>query len=185
MAPRHATHPKPVTKFLLSGYTFSVAKAGPIREFWVGLYAGDGINSRFCAWTPNAVHVPGHQGKLFASDWLRMHKKLELKHSTYSGMTGKHPPTHYPVQNPITIDQLVPDLNMTQVGIAQQRRDSFLVRFIIADTDDRNKTLHSFMVEYPGVVPDNLIGKPFWGVLYKMGDQPASTARLLPATTNL
>lgn len=173
MAPRHATHPMPVTKFLLSAYTFSVTKAGPIGEFWVGLYVGDGINSRFCAWTPNH------------SDWSRTPKKLPLKHSTYSGMTGKHPPTHYAVQNPITIDQLVPTLNMTQAGIAMQKRDSFLVRFIIADTDDRNKTLHSFMVEYPGVVPGNLIGKPFWGVLHPMGDQPTSTARILPATKNL
>jgi hypothetical protein len=97
-------------------------------------------------------------------------------------MSGKSPPTHYQVLNPITIDEVVPDLNQTQIAIAKQMKDSFLVRFIIADGNDKDKERQGFMVEYPGVVPGDLIGKPFWGFLHKEGDNPLAIQLALPAT---
>jgi len=184
--PRHRKPipPKPVKKFWLSAYTFSVVEAGPIREPSVGLSVSDGTNWRFCKWMSSGVNLPGVKPKMNADEWAMLNNK-DPKNTIYSGMSGKSPPTHYQVLNPITIDEVVPDLNQTQIAIAKQMKDSFLVRFIIADGNDQDKERQGFMVEYPGVVPGDLIGKPFWGALHKEGDSIISPElhRALPATS--
>jgi hypothetical protein len=187
--PRHRKPipPKPVKKFWLSAYTFSVEEAGPIREPLVGLSVSDGTNWRFCVWISSGVILPGVKPKVTARDWAVFYNKdnQNAKETIYSGMNDKCPPTHYQVLNPITIDELVPDKNQTQIAIAKQMKDSFLVRFIIADGNDQDKERQGFMVEYPGVVPGDLIGKPFWGALHKEGDSIISPElhRALPATS--
>jgi hypothetical protein len=132
----------------------------------------------------SGVNLPGVKPKMNADEWAMLNNK-DPKNTIYSGMSGKSPPTHYQVLNPITIDEVVPDLNQTQIAIAKQMKDSFLVRFIIADGNDQDKERQGFMVEYPGVVPGDLIGKPFWGALHKEGDSIISPElhRALPATS--
>jgi hypothetical protein len=163
--------PKPVKKFWLAAYMFEIQEAGPIREPILGLYIGDGTNSRYCAWFSNF--------KVQAIDWA-LHHNQEVKYTVFSGLTGNVPLTNYEVSHPITIDALVPENNRTQIGVAKQMNDSFLVRFIISYNNDKNR--HSFMVRYPGVAPGDLFGKPFWGRLHKAGDTPASVPYLFPTS---
>jgi hypothetical protein len=93
-----------------------------------------------------------------------------MKYDVFSRLDGNTTPfTNYQVQDPITIDQLVPEKNRTQIGIAQVRKDSFLVRFIISYHDDKDR--HMFMVEYPGVPPSDLVGKVYWGRLAELVDR--------------
>jgi len=97
----------------------------------------------------------------------------------FSGLSGVTyvKPTIYEVQFPITIDEFVPVPNRTQIGIAKQMNDSFFVRFIMEpDNDYPNQNWDSFFVEYPGVAPDELLNKVFWGRLHVTGDTPASAA---------
>jgi len=163
MAPKP---PKPAKKFMFGAYMFGIQEGGPIREPILGLYIGDGTNSRYCAWLSNF--------KVHAIDWVLLHGKdnQNVKYTLFSGLTGNVPFTNYEVSHPITIDALVPNNNRTQIGIAKQMNHSFLVRFIISYNNDKNR--HSFMVEYPGVAPGELFGKPFWGRLIEAGDTPAS-----------
>jgi len=170
MAPK-PPKPKPVTRFSLSAYMFEIQEAGSIREPLLGLYIGDGSVSRYCAWFANF--------KVHAVDWALMHN-MEAKYSVFSGLGGPDPVrfTNYTVVDPITIDELVPKNNRTQIGIAKQKKDSFLVRFIISYNNDKDR--HSFMVEYPGVAPDDLVGKVFWGSLSEVGDVPYSVNFLFP-----
>ena len=160
---------KPVTKFSFGAYMFGTDEAGSIREPFLGLYIGDGTASRYCVWFSNF--------KVRAIDWGVMHN-TQPKHSVFSGLIGDVPLTHFTVQDPITIDQLVPKENRTQIGIAQQRKASFLVRFIISYNNDKNR--HTFMVEYPDVAPRDLFGKTFWGSLQVAGDTPGSVSFLFP-----
>jgi hypothetical protein len=162
--------PKPTTKFHLAGYTFGIEEAGSIREPMLGLYLGDGTLSRYCAWFSNF--------KEHAVDWALIHNK-PASYRVFSGLIGDTVAfTNYEVQDPITIDALVPKDNRTQIGIAHQREASFLVRFIISYNDDKNR--HSFMVEYRGVAPSNLYGKVFWGKLVVVGDTPGKVDFLFP-----
>jgi hypothetical protein len=89
--------------------------------------------------------------KVHAIDYAVMHNMGQAKYGVFSGLTGNTKLTNYTVQDPITIEELVPNGNRTQIGIAQQRKASFLVRFIISYNNDKNR--HMFMVEYPGVAP--------------------------------
>ena len=143
-------------------------------ETILGLYIGDGTNSRYCAWFSNF--------KVHAIDWAAHHSThkavLNPKYTVFSGLTGIVPFTNYEVPHPITIDALVPKNNRTQIAVAMQMKHSFLVRFIISYNDDKNR--HSFMVRYPGVAPGELFGKPFWGLLQEVGDTPASVPWLFP-----
>jgi hypothetical protein len=170
--PKPSKPPKPTKKFWLGAYIFGIQEAGPIREPILGLYIGDGTNSRYCAWFSNF--------KVHAIDWALLHNKdnQNAKYTVFSGLTGNVPFTNYEVPDPITIDALVPENNRTQMAIAKQMNDSFLVRFIISYNNDKNR--HSFMVRYPGVAPDDLFGKPFWGQLHVAGDVPASVPFLFP-----
>jgi hypothetical protein len=162
--------PKPAKKFRFGAYMFGIQEAGPIREPLLGLYISDGTNSRYCAWFSNF--------KVHAIDWAFMHNKdhSNAKFNVFSGLGGNVPLTNYEVQDPVTIDALVPENNRTQIGIAKQMNDSFLVRFIISYNNDKNR--HNFMVEYPGVAPSELFGKPFWGHLYEAGNAPNSVSYL-------
>ena len=169
MAPKPKPKPKPMKKFSLAAYMFDIQEAGPIREPLLGLYIGDGTNSRYCAWHSNF--------KIHAIDFALMHDQ-KLKYTVFSGLTGNVKFTTYEVLDPVTIDELVPAYNRTQIGIAKQMKDSFLVRFII--DSDNNKKRETFMVEYPGVAPDELLHKVFWGVLRNGGDTPASVGFLFP-----
>jgi hypothetical protein len=175
MAPKHSKHsrpskpPKPVKKFGLCAYMFGIQEAGPIREPVLGLYIGDGTNSRYCSWTSNF--------KVHAYEWALSHNQGS-KITLFSGLTGNVRRTQYEVPDPITIDELVPENNRTQIGIAKQMSDSFLVRFIISYNNGNNR--HDFMVEYPGVAPVELFGKPFWGHLYEAGDAPVNLSYLFP-----
>jgi hypothetical protein len=161
--------PKPATKFHFGPYSFGVDEAGSIRDPMLGLYMGDGTLSRYCAWFSNF--------KEHAIDWALIHDKPH-KYKAFSGLTGNYALTTYTVQDPITIDALVPKDNRTQIGIAHQREASFLVRFIISYNNDKNR--HSFMVEYPGVAPSDLFGKVFWGTLVVAGDTPYKVDFLFP-----
>jgi hypothetical protein len=169
--PKPPKPPKPVKKFWLHAYMFEIQEAGPIREPILGLYIGDGTNSRYCAWFSNF--------KVQAIDWA-LHHNQEPKYIVFSGLTGNVPPTNYEVSHPITIDVLVPENNRTQIAVAKQMNDSFLVRFIISYNNDKNR--HSFMVRYRGVAPGDLFGKPFWGRLHKAGDTPAAVPYLFPTS---
>jgi hypothetical protein len=169
--PKPPKPPKPVKKFWLAAYMFGIQEAGPIREPLLGLYIGDSTNSRYCAWFSNF--------KVHAIDWA-LHHNQEPKYTVFSGLTGNVPLTQYEVPDPITIDELVPKNNRTQVAIAKQMNDSFLVRFIISYNDDKNQ--HHIMVEYPGVAPGELFGKPFWGHMREAGNVPASVSFLFPTS---
>jgi hypothetical protein len=161
---------KPVKKFSFAAYMFGVEEAGTIREPILGLYIGDGTVSRYCAWFANF--------KEHAVDWAVLHDKV-VKYDVFSRLDGNTTPfTNYQVQDPITIDQLVPEKNRTQIGIAQVRKDSFFVRFIISYHDDKDR--HMFMVEYPGVPPSDLVGKVYWGRLAELGDVPYAVDFLFP-----
>jgi len=162
--------PKPVTRFYVAAYMFGVQEAGSIREPILGLYIGDGTLSRYCAWFSNFKH--------HAIDWALIHG-TDAKYTVFSTLTGGDVAGHsYTVQDPITIDEIVPKDNRTQIGIAQQRKALFLVRFIISYNNDKDR--HSFMIEYPGVAPKDLFGKVFWGSLRELGDTPASVHFLFP-----
>jgi hypothetical protein len=162
---------KPVKKFSFAAYMFGVDEAGTIREPILGLYIGDGTVSRYCAWLSNF--------KEHAIDWATVHDKV-MKYDVFSRLDGNTTPlTNYQVQDPITIEQLVPENNRTQIGIAQVRKDSFLVRFIISYHDDKDR--HMFMVEYPGVPPSDLVGKVYWGRLMELGDTPSAVGFLFPS----
>ena len=172
--PRKPVKPKPVKKFTFAAYMFGIQEAGAIREPILGLYIGDGTNSRYCVWFSNF--------KVHAIDWAVEHStekdNLNAKYTLFSGFTGNVPFTNYEVSHPITIDALVPNNNRTQIAIAKQMNHSFLVRFIISYNNDKNQ--HNFMVEYPGVAPGDLFGKPFWGSLVVTGDTPFSVGFLVP-----
>jgi len=142
---------------------FDIQEVGPIREPILGLYIGDGTNSRYCAWFSSF--------KEHAIDYALLHNQ-DLKLIKFSGLTGNVKFTTYEVQDPVTIDEFVPSVNRTQIGIAKQMHDSFWVRFII--DYDNNNSRHTFLVEYPGVAPDDLLHKVFWGFLREAGDTPAS-----------
>jgi hypothetical protein len=178
MAPKHSKHskplkpPKPAKKFGFGAYMFGIQEGGPIREPILGLYIGDGTNSRYCVWFSNF--------KVHANDWALLHDQ-NAKYTVFSGLTGNVPLTNYEVPDPITIDELVPENNRTQIGIAKQMSDSFLVRFIISYNNDKNR--HHIMVEYPGVAPGELFGKPFWGHLHEAGDVPDSVRYLFPTSS--
>ena len=169
MAPK-LPKPKPVTRFALGPYMFGVEEAGSIREPKLGLYVGDSTLSHYCLWIASF--------KQHALDWAIMNNK-QSKWDVFSTLDGAGSKlTWYSVQNPITIVQFIPDDNRTQIGIAQQRKDSFLVRFIISYNKDKDR--RHFMVEYPGVAPGDLYGKVFWGSLVVAGDTPASLSFLFP-----
>jgi hypothetical protein len=168
MAPK-SPKPKPVTKFTIGSYMFGVQEAGSIREPMLGLYLGDGTLSRYCAWFSDF--------KQHAVDWAIMNEK-ESKWKVFSDLSGDTKFTFYTVQEPITIVELVPTNNRTQIGIAQQRNNSFLVRFIISYNRDKDR--RHFMVEYPGIAPSDLYGKAFWGTLRIAGDTPSSVSFLFP-----
>jgi hypothetical protein len=159
---------------MIGAYIFGIQEAGPIREPILGLYIGDSTNSRYCAWHSNF--------KVKAIDWALMNDKDTgtPKYTVFSGLAGGVPFTNYGVPDPITIDELVPENNQTQIAVAKQMKDSFLVRFIISYNEDKNR--HSFMVEYPGVAPGDLFGKPFWGHLVDAGDVPNSVSFLFPTS---
>jgi len=72
----------------------------------------------------------------------------------------------------------VPENNRTQIAIVKQMKDWFLVRIIISYNNDKN--MHNIMVEYPGVAPKELFGKPFWGHLREEGNVPDSVTFLFP-----
>lgn len=162
---------KPVKKFSFAAYMFGIEEAGTIREPILGLYIGDGTVSRYCAWFSNF--------KVHAVDWAILHNKVDT-YTVFSNLGGGNttPLTNYEVQNPITIDQLVPENNRTQIGIVLARKDSFLVRFIISYHNDKDR--HTFMVEYPGVPPSDLVGKVYWGRLMELGDKPSAVNILDP-----
>jgi hypothetical protein len=173
MAPRPSKRPippKPVTKFSFGAYMFGIQEAGPIREPILGLYIGDGTNSRYCAWFSSF--------KVHAIDWALMNNTNggNAKLTMFSKLGGNVPLTNYEVKEPITIDALVPENNRTQIGIARQMDDSFFVRFIISS--DKNE--HHFLVRYPGVAPAELFGKPFWGHLHESGNTPAALSFMFP-----
>lgn len=168
MAPK-SPQPKPETKFALGGYMFGVEEAGKIREPKLGLYLGGSNSSRYCAWFSNF--------KEHALDWAIMNNK-ESKWTVFSPLVGDNKLTWYTAANPITIDEFVPADNRTQIGIAQQRKDIFLVRFIISYNKDKDRRM--FMVEYNGVAPRDLFGKVFWGTLRITGSTPASVSFLFP-----
>lgn len=162
--------PKPTTKFWMGGYIFGIEEAGSIRDPILGLYLSDGNLSRYFAWFSNF--------KEHAVDWALIHNKPS-RYRVFSGLLGDSVAfTRYEVQDPVTIDALVPKDNRTQIGIAHQREASFLVRFIISYNNDMNR--HTFMVEYRGTAPSDLYGKVFWGKLMVGGDTPGSVGFLFP-----
>ena len=168
MAPRPKPKPpkplKPVKKFWLRAYMFEFQEAGPIREPTLGLYIGDaGNNSRYCVWLLN---LNEHAGL-----WAVMNNQ-EVKYTIFSGLTGNVRLIQYEMPDPITIDELVPTNNRTQIAIVKQMKDWFLVRIIISYNNDKNT--HNIMVEYPGVAPKELFGKPLWGHLREAGNVPGS-----------
>src|SRR6266568_8991439 len=124
--PKPAKPAKPVKKFTFAAYMFGIQEAGAIREPILGLYIGDGTNSRYCVWFSNF--------KVHAIDWALLHNENNgvAKYNVFSGLTGHAPLANYEVPDPITIDEFVPENNRTQIGIAKQMNDSFLVRFIIS-----------------------------------------------------
>lgn len=161
--------PKPTTNFSFGAYMFSMQQAGSIREPILGLYIGDSTQSRYCGWFSN---IQEH-----AVDWALIHNK-PLKIDRFSGLHGDSRLTQYSVRDPITIDALVPKDNRTQIGVAQQRKSSMLVRFIISYNNDKDR--HMFMVEYPGVAPKDMFGKVYWGKLWILGDTPFKVDYLFP-----
>jgi hypothetical protein len=175
MAPKplkRPSPPKPATKFWFGAYMFGLQEAGPIREPILGLYIGDSTNSRYCVWFSSF--------KVHAIDYALLHNTNGglAKLSLFSKLGGNVPLTNYEVQDPITIDALVPENNRTQIGIAKQMDDSFFVRFIISYNNDKNQ--HHFLVRYPGVAPAELFGKPFWGNLREVGNVPGSVSFVFP-----
>jgi hypothetical protein len=168
--PKPPKPPKPVKMFWLRAYIFGIQEAGPIREPILGLYIGDGTNSRYCAW--------GSNFKVHANDWALLHNQ-DPKHTVFSGLRNVRL-IQYEVADPVTIDELVPENNRTQIAIVKQMNDSFLVRFIISYNSDKNR--HHMMVEYPGVAPRELFGKPFWGHLREAGNYRDSLHYLLPTS---
>jgi hypothetical protein len=157
--------PKPAKKLWLHGYTFGVDEAGPIKSLFLGLYVGDGDLSWYYAWFPET--------KTHAIDYALMNKK-PLTHTIISGLQGVDVPFTFYSQptDPIRIDQLAPADNRTQIGIALQKTDSFLVRFIIEYNKARDR--HMFMVAYRGIAPKDLVGKVCWGRMVAVGDTPGS-----------
>jgi hypothetical protein len=163
---------KPSKKFTFAAYMFAIEKAGTIREPILGLYAHDGTESWYCAWFSDF--------KVHAVDWALINNK-DMTYNVFSTIGGDTPVrfTHFEVQDPITIDQLMSKDNKTQIGIALKKKDSFLVRFIISYNNDKDR--HTFMVEYPGVPPSDLVGKVYWGVLREIGDTPLAVLQLFPS----
>ena len=149
---------------------FEFQEAGPIREPTLGLYIGDGTNSRYCVWFSNFKHN--------ANDWALEHSQ-EVKKTIFSGLRNVRL-IQYEVADPVTIDELVPENNRTQIAIVKQMKDWFLVRIIISYNNDKN--MHNIMVEYPGVAPKELFGMPLWGLLHVAGNVPASVHYLFPTS---
>ena len=167
--PKPPKPPKPIKKFWLGAYIFGIQEGGPIREPILGLYIGDaGNNSRYCVWYSNF--------KVHANDWALLHNQ-NPKYTVFSAL-GKIRLIQYEVADPVTIDELVPENNRTQIAIVKQMKDWFLVRIIISYNNDKN--MHNIMVEYPGVAPKELFGKPFWGHLREEGNVPDSVTFLFP-----
>jgi len=172
MAPRPKPKPpKPVKKFWLRAYMFEFQEAGPIREPMLGLYIGDGTNSRYYGWDLNLKNHNQH-----ASDWALLNNQ-EVKYTVFSGLRNVRL-IQYEVADPVTIDELVPENNRTQIAIVKQMKDSFLVRIIISYNNGKN--MHNIMVEYPGVAPRELFGKPLWGRMHEAGNVRDSMAYLFP-----
>jgi hypothetical protein len=101
------------------------------------------------------------------------------KYTVFSEL-GKIRLIQYEVADPITIDELVPENNRTQIAIVKQMKDWFLVRIIISYNNGKN--MHNIMVEYPGVAPKELFGMPLWGLLHVAGNVPASVHYLFPTS---
>jgi hypothetical protein len=177
MAPRPKPKPpKPVKKFWLGAYMFEFQEAGPIKEPMLGLFIGDSNNNtRYCVWFPNFNHKNNYTHS--ANDWALEHNQ-KVKKTIFSGLTGHVRLIQYEVADPVTIDELVPENNRTQIAIVKQMKDWFLVRIIISYNNDKN--MHNIMVEYPGVAPKELFGKPFWGHLREEGNVPDSVTFLFP-----
>ncbi len=136
---------------------FEFQEAGPIREPMLGLYIGDGTNSRYYGWDLNL--------KEHAGTWAILNNQ-EVKKTIFSGLRNVRL-IQYEVADPVTIDELVPENNRTQIAIVKQMKDSFLVRIIISYNNGKN--MHNIMVEYPGVAPGELFGKPLWGRMHIAG----------------
>ena len=166
--PKPPKPPKPVKKFWLRAYMFEFQEAGPIREPLLGLYIGDGTNSRYYGWDLNLTEHAG--------PWAIMNNQ-EVKYTVFSGLRNVRL-IQYEVADPVTIDELVPENNRTQIAIVKQMKDSFLVRIIISYNNGKN--MHNIMVEYPGVAPRELFGKPLWGRMHEAGNVRDSMAYLFP-----
>src|SRR5947209_3245360 len=112
--------PKPANKLLLGGYTFGVEQSGPIKNIFLGLFVGDGDLSWYYAWFPQTKT---------AIDYSLLNNK-PLRHTVVSGLLGADVPftIYWQPKDPIRIDQLAPADNRTQIGIALQKQESFLVR---------------------------------------------------------
>jgi len=145
--------------FWLRAYMFEFQEAGPIREPLLGLYIGDGTNSRYYGWSLNK-DLGRH-----ANEWALLNNQ-EVKKTIFSGLRNVRL-IQYEVADPVTIDELVPENNRTQIAIVKQMKDSFLVRIIISYNNGKN--MHNIMVEYPGVAPGELFGKPLWGRMHIAG----------------
>jgi len=111
------------------------------------------------------MHVP------LVDDDSKIKPTLPKKQHLISGPSKVTDFQSYTVQYPHTIDQFLPDASRTQIGIAKQGRDSFLVRFIV-DPDNPRSDRHSFMLEYKA--PRELFGKPLMGNIILAGDSPQS-----------
>jgi hypothetical protein len=136
MAPRPKPKPpkplKPVKKFWLGAYMFEIQEAGPIWEPTLGLCIGDGTNTRYYRWSLNPKDPARH-----ASEWALLNNQ-EMKKTIFSGLTGNVRLIQYEVPDPITIDELVPTNNRTQIAIVKQMKDWFLVRIIISYNNGKN-----------------------------------------------
>ena len=91
------------------------------------------------------------------------------------------PISHLSLEKAVRADQFVPKDTRTQIGIAMQKRDLFLVRYIIDYVDSaKNGVRHTFMLNYEGTAPKDLVGKVYWGTLIALGGTPNAWAYLEP-----
>jgi hypothetical protein len=156
--------PVPRTDFTLAGELFEIEQAGPIEEVLLTFYIGEtkGLLSWYYGWFP--------PGKEHAVDWALLHNK-KLNRNIIGHFTP--PFTFVSTKAPVRINEFAPKGNRTQIGIAMQKKEFFLVRFIISFNENRDR--HTFMLEYKGEAPERLIGKVYWGSLMALGNTPAST----------